>query len=59
MWRRWRRRHSEPIHNCMAACVGGLLMAVFAKAVTLVPWSVAILVWLVFSVTLYFGLRRN
>jgi hypothetical protein len=57
--RRWRRHHSEPLHDFIVACLSGLLMAVFAKGVALTTWSEAIVVWLVFSATLYFGLRSN
>jgi hypothetical protein len=56
---RWRRHHSAALHDCIAACLSGLFMAVFAKGFVLTTWSEAILVWLVFSVMLYFGLRAN
>jgi hypothetical protein len=56
---RWRRRDSAALHDCIAACPSGLLMAVFAKGFVLTTWSEAILVWLVFSGTVYFGLRAN
>jgi hypothetical protein len=56
---RWRRHHSEALYNCITACLSGLFMAVVAKGLVLTTWSEAILVWLAFSVTLYFGLRAN
>jgi hypothetical protein len=56
---RWRRRHSEALYDCIAAFLSGLFMAVFAKEFVWTTWSEAILVWVVFSVMLYSGLRAN